>query len=236
MVETFSIVYEFVFPDNGCERFDLIFDSETVELVGSTNATPPSWTRLPFEQCPHCPFTLEKQPYCPVALNLLPAIEHFDKLMSYEIITVEVTSAERHVVNKSSAQQGLSSLMGLLIAGSSCPYTHFFKPMARFHLPFASKDETMWRAVASFLLARYFTKSGLDDRDIRLEGLSRIYNDIASLNDALVQRLRAVTSKDSAVNALVHLDVFAKYLMPPINDSLDQIKSIFDPYIKSLKV
>jgi hypothetical protein len=54
--------------------------------------------------------------------------------------------------------------MGLLIAGSSCPYTHFFKPMARFHLPFANKDETLWRAAATYLLARYFTARGSSRR------------------------------------------------------------------------
>lgn len=234
MREIFTIVYEFIFPDKGSERFELVFDAQTIELVNERQTALPIWTELSYEQCPHCPLTPQNVPYCPVALNLLPAIEHFDTLMSYDTIAVKVVSAERQVVNQISAQEGLSSLMGLLIAGSSCPYTHFFKPMARFHLPFASKEETMWRATATFLLARYFTKKGLTDDDIRLLGLSQIYDDIANLNDALVHRLRTATSKDSAVNALVHLDVFAKFLMPPLDDSLAQIKSIFDPFIVTL--
>lgn len=234
MSETFTIVYEFVFPDKECERFELVFDAQTIELIIERQTALPIWTELSYEQCPHCPLMQQIVPHCPVALNLLPAIEHFDTLMSYDTIAVRVVSAERLVVNDISAQEGLSSLMGLLIAGSSCPYTHFFKPMARFHLPFASKEETMWRATATFLLARYFTKKGLSENDIRLVGLSQIYNDIVGLNDALVQRLRAATSKDSAVNALVHLDVFAKFLMPPLDDFLVQIKSIFDPFITTL--
>ncbi len=235
MRDTFSITYEFSFPDGGCEQFELVFDCKTIELVNQGPVRPPIWTELSYEQCPHCPFSPKKEPYCPVALNLLPAIAHFDKLMSYDTVTVKVISTERRVINRISAQEGLSSLMGLLIAGSRCPYTHFFKPMARFHLPFASKEETMWRAVATFLLARYFTEQGLIETDIHLVGLTKIYDDVTSLNDALVQRLRAATSKDSAVNALVHLDVFAKFLMPPLDDSLAQIKSIFDPFIKTLK-
>jgi hypothetical protein len=151
--------------------------------------------------------------------------------MSFETIDVKVISSERQVLLKTSAQEGISSLMGLLIAGSSCPLTHFFKPMARFHLPFANKDETMWRAAATFLLTRYFTRKGLQPKYMTLKGLIKIYDDIAILNDNVVERLRAATSQDSAVNALVHLDVYAKFLTPPLEDTLNQIKPIFKPFL-----
>jgi hypothetical protein len=61
--------------------------------------------------------------------------------------------------------------------------------------------------------------------------LVTIYNDVARLNDYMVDRLRAATSRDSTVNALVHLDVFAKFLTPPLEDSLSQIKHIFEPFL-----
>ena len=86
------------------------------------------------------------------------------------------------------AAQGYSIAgpVGLLIAGSQCPYTHFFKPMARFHLPFANKDETLWRAAATYLMARYFTDQGLKEEDMDLDGLVKIYNDVAQLNVARI--------------------------------------------------
>lgn len=235
MSDTFTIKYEFTLADKGKEQFTLVFDAATVELVNAAGEKPPPWTELTHEQCPHCPLSPDTHPHCPVALNLVPAIAHFDQLMSFDKITVEVTSAERHVVQNTSAQEGLSSLMGLLIAGSSCPYTHFFKPMARFHLPFASKDETLWRAAATFLLSCYFTEKRLKIEDMELDGLVTIYDDVAKLNDAMVQRLRSASSKDSAVNALVHLDVFAKFLMPPLEDAMAQIKTIFEPFISTVK-
>jgi hypothetical protein len=174
-----------------------------------------------------------------VAKNLSLAINRFDRLMSFDQILVNVFSSERQVTRTTSAQEGISSLMGILIAGSSCPLTHFFKPMARFHLPFANKEETLWRVAATFLLARYFTDSGLKIADMDLDGLVKIYDDITILNDYMVERVRSATSKDSSVNALVHLDVFAKFLTPPMEDSLNQIKHIFSPYLmakgKSLK-
>ena len=46
-----------------------------------------------------------------------------------------------------------------------------------------------------------------------------------------VDRLRSATTKDSTVNALVHLDVFAKFLTPPLEDTLNHIKPIFDPFL-----
>jgi hypothetical protein len=230
----FTIVYEFTLPSQAVERFELVFDAKTIELVNPIKK-PPFWTRLSYQRCPHCLLSPKMNPFCPVAINLVPAIARFGQLMSFEKIDVIVTSAERQVVQSTSAQEGLSSLMGLLIAGSSCPYTHFFKPMARFHLPFANKDETLWRAAATFMLAHYFSDTGLKQSDMHMGGLVTIYNDVACLNNSLIQRLRAATRKDSIVNALVHLDVFAKFLIPPLDDSLLQIKSFFDPFLDTLE-
>lgn len=231
MAETFTITYRFTLPNDIEEVFDLTFDTETVELVNRPITNLPFWTELDYHQCPHCPLAPDTHSHCPVAVNLILAIERFDRLMSFDRMVVNVISAERQVVRPTSAQEGISSLMGLLIAGSSCPYTHFFKPMARFHLPFANKDETLWRAAATYLLARYFTSQGLSEADMDLDGLVTIYNDVARLNDYMVDRLRAATSRDSTVNALVHLDVFAKFLTPPLEDSLSQIKHIFEPFL-----
>lgn len=229
MPKTFDICYYFTLKGKKRVSFQLVFDAERIELINTGHAAPPFWARLDFEQCPHCPLTLQTHAYCPVALNLIPVIERFDRIMSFERMRVEVVSGERRVVHRTTAQEGISSLMGLLIAASGCPLTHFFKPMARFHLPFANKDETLWRAAATFLLSRYFAGRGEQPTDLQLQGLVRIYSDVARLNDALVERLRAASTRDSAVNALVHLDVFAKFLTPPLDDSLMHIRPIFDP-------
>lgn len=234
MTDTFSITYQFTLPDGHKERFALIFDSQTIVLVNDREDDPPFWTELAYHQCPHCPLPSEGHQYCPVAQNLATAIYRLDRVMSFEQIKVIVTNAQRQVEQTTSAQEGISSLMGLLIAGSSCPLTHFFKPMARFHLPFANKDETMWRVAATYLLARYFSRDGLQADDMALDGLINIYNDIALLNDYMVERLRAATSKDSAVNALVHLDVYAKFLTPPLDDTLNHIRPNFAHFLSQM--
>jgi hypothetical protein len=231
MTETFKITYQFTLPNKQKELFELVFDAQTIELIPQVPEKPPLWTELNYQQCPNCRLTPASHTHCPVAINLVMAIERFDQLMSFDKMLVEVISDKRHVVQKTTAQEGISSLMGLLIAGSSCPVTHFFKPMAKFHLPFANRTETMWRAAATFLLARYFTKGGLQENDMDLSGIITIYNDVAQLNDAMVDRLRYATSKDSTVNALVHLDIFAKYLTPPLEDIMMHIKPYFDPFL-----
>lgn len=234
MTEFHTITYQFTLPDGNKETFTLKFHSQSMELITNLDANPPFWTELTYHQCPHCPLDPKTVACCPVALNLTTTIYRLDRVMSFEQVVVKVISAQRQVEQTNSAQEAISSLMGLLIAGSSCPLTHFFKPMARFHLPFANKDETLWRAAATFLLARYFSDGGLQTEDMALDGLVKIYNDIALLNDFIVERLRAATSKDSAVNALVHLDVYAKYLTPPLEDTLNQIRPIFTPFISRL--
>jgi hypothetical protein len=231
MAKTFTITYKFTLMDNSEEIFDLVFDTRTMELILEDHLPLPPWTELSLHQCPPCPLKPDTHPHCPVAKNLSVAVGRLDHLMSFDRVLVQVINAERRVFHHTSAQEGISSLMGLLIAGSSCPLTHFFKPMARFHLPFANKDETLWRAAATFLLARYFSDDGLKKSNFNLDGLINIYYDVARLNDHMVERVRSATSKDSAVNALVHLDVFAKFLTPPLEDSLDQIEHIFSPFL-----
>jgi hypothetical protein len=235
LAEGFTITYEFNLPTGDKEVFTLRFDRQNTLIASRHKEKKLFWTRLEFEQCPHCPLTAEAHPECPVALNLVPAIESFNRLASFSDIEVKMISAERNIVHDTSVQEGIRSLMGLLIAGSSCPLTHFFKPMARFHLPFASREETMWRAAGTFLLCRYFSRPNLTLDDIQLKGLPEIYDSVMRLNDAMVRRLRAAASTDSIVNALAGWNLFAKFLSSPQNTSLTELQSIFEPFITAIR-
>ncbi len=137
-MHNFNIQYSFTLKDGDKEVFDLQLDGKTLILREPVTQNPPLWTRLQFQQCPHCPLTADIYQNCPLAVNLVNIVKRFDRLISYDQIQVEVLTAERLISRNISAQEGLSSLMGLLIATSKCPFTDFFKPMARFHLPFAN--------------------------------------------------------------------------------------------------
>ncbi len=228
--DTLRIDYRFTLPNKRREDISLLFDRTTLVLRNPLQQAPPFWTDLTFNQCPHCPLSRAEYPHCPVALNLVTVYHRMGKLMSFDKVTVNVITEQRRIYARCSAQEAISSIMGLMIAASKCPHTHFLKPMARFHLPFASKEETIWRALATYLLARHF--EGQKKADLSLDGLVKIYDNIARINDSMVMRLRAASRKDSMVNALVHLDVFAKFMMPPMEDTLASIRALFEPFLE----
>jgi hypothetical protein len=231
-MEYLLIRYSFTLEDGSGEIFDLRLDPQSIELLGSTTERTPSWARLNFHQCPHCTLKVQEHPYCPLATNLVNIVKRFDTLLSYDQLHVEVETAERHISQDTTAQTGISSLMGLVIAASGCPHTAFFKPMARFHLPLANEEETIYRATSMYLLAQYFMKKEGEKADLELEGLRDICENIHTVNTAIAERLRAASEKDSALNAIVLLDMFALTVPLVIEDSLEDIRYLFESYFR----
>jgi hypothetical protein len=232
--QTIEIRYTFEIEGKSNKIFDLCIDENTMLLRRTRSEPLPEWTELAFHQCPNCPLTPDRFPYCPVARNIVEIVEELDGLLSYDIVSLTVETDDRTVSCETSAQRGISSIMGLLIAVSECPLTDFFKPMARFHLPLANREETIWRATATYFLAQYFLRSRGYEMDLSLKGLANIYDKIETLNISMLDRLRAVSKRDSAINALIHLDVFAKYLAPSIEESIKKISHIIAPLVDVL--
>ena len=229
---TIRIRYYFTLPEGVREAFDLHLDAQKLELMGDIPDVLPSWTKLDLHQCPNCPLTLDTHPHCPLAVHLVNIVERFEGLISYSEIQVDVMTAERFITQETTVQRGMSSLMGLIMATSGCPHMAFFKPMARFHLPFASAEETVYRATSMYLLAQYFLKKQGERADLDLAGLSEIYHNIEIVNVAVAKRLRAATEADSAVNAIILLDIYTKALPVVIEESLEEIRYLFASYFK----
>jgi hypothetical protein len=231
-MQTMNIRYYFTLPDGVQEVFDVQLDDQTLDLVGNIPDVLPSWTILGFHQCPHCPLKPDMHPYCPLAAHLVGVVEKFEGLISYNEIQVDVMTSERFITQDTSVQRGMSSLMGLVMATSGCPHMAFFKPMARFHLPFSSAEETIYRATSMYLLAQYFLKKQGKHADLDLAGLREIYQNIELVNIAVAKRLRAATEADSAVNAIILLDIYTKAIPVVIEESLEGIRYLFAPYYK----
>ena len=226
-----KIQYQFQMEDGQCETFDIALDPVTLESLGQTVDPLPDWVRLAFHQCSNCPLSPDQDPFCPAAQNMVGIVERFSDLLSHDRATVMVTTDDRTVSSTTSVQRGVCSVMGLLMATSRCPMTSFFKPMARFHLPFASTAETIWRATSTYLLAQYFRLQNGEPPDILFRGLTEFYQDIQIVNLAFAKRLRAACSHDSMVNAVILLDMFAKSMPLAIDESLDEIRQLFMPYL-----
>jgi hypothetical protein len=103
--------------------------------------------------------------------------------------------------------------------------------MARFHLPLATEEETIYRATSMYLLAQYFRAQEGGTPDLALDGLLEIYERMHTVNMNIASRLRKAVEKDSSLNALVLLDLFSKALPDTIEYSLDEIRYLFRPYL-----
>ncbi len=213
------------------EVFDLQLDARSLEVINVPCRNLPAWTRLEFHQCSHCPLDSKAYPDCPVAVNLALVIGRFDHVVSHDKVDLEVITDERHVSQHTTVQRGISSLLGLLFAASGCPHTAYLKPMARFHLPLASKEDTIFRAAGMYFLAQYFLRKAGKKSDPELDGLKKIYANLHLINKKIAERVRGVTRTDSSVNAVILLDMIT-HLMPfIIEDHLDEIRHLFTSYL-----
>ena len=139
---------------------------------------------------------------------------------------------ERKYLKKVPLQVGLSSLLGIYMVTTGCPILEKLKPMVRYHLPFASIEETTYRSVTMYLLAQFFLLRRKNKPDWNLDNLAAIYNDIQVVNKNVCDKLQEIISRDAAANALIKLDYSALYISLRLNqDILDEIESYFNAYL-----
>ncbi|MDH3328668.1 MAG: hypothetical protein OEM01_05490 [Desulfobulbaceae bacterium] len=229
-MDVIKIRYCFDLKRERLEIFDIEIDAQTLELLNRPRHELPEWTRLEVHQCSHCPFTPDTHSHCPVAVCLSQVIGRFANVVSHNEIHLEVITDERTVSQETTAQKGISSLIGLLIVASGCPHAAYFKPMARFHLPLASEDETFYRATGMYLLAQYFLRREGKDHELGLEGLKEIYRNLHLLNTMIAGRIRIATDTDSSVNAVILLDMISSLVPLIMDEQLDKIRHLFDTY------
>ena len=231
--ENIIISYKFTKEDGSSQFFEIQLDPNNLELIHKQFTKLPDWTDLKFNQCPNCPLEKEKISYCPIAANIVDIIEIFKVSKSFENANVLITTSQREYHKEASLQQGVSSLLGMVMVTSACPILSKLRPMARFHLPFASTEETIYRAVSMYLVKQFFNMQDGKEPDWELNGLIEIYNDIHEVNKAFFKRLSSLKGEDANVNALIILDNFANYVNFSIDrHKLAKIKWMFDDHGK----
>lgn len=222
------INYKFIFSDKNTVQYQVDLDEVTTQPAVDKANFKPDWALLEFSRCSNCPLNVKDNEYCPVALKLAPLVELCGSVSSYEMVDVEVFTPQRaYMINATSTQRAFSSLLGLVIATSACPHTAFFRSMARFHLPLADDEETLYRAVSSYLLLQYFMRKQGKVADYDLQGLDQIYKNMQIINAAMAARLRKASSNDAAVNAVVLLDMFARGIPYSIDDALAELQYLY---------
>lgn len=221
------IRYRFDLPDGSQKSLEFTFDATDFRLSNPPPDPPPFWTALQFNQCANCPLNAVEHPHCPAALQMASAVEPLKALVSFDAVGVTVTQSERTVYAKTTAQQAMSSVLGLIMATAGCPWTDRFRPMARFHLPFASESETVYRSVSMFLLARELM--GVKPAE-GFAALEELYENLHVVNRDMSRRLGAATHTDPARNAMALLDAYTTLLPAALECSLGELKPLFDAW------
>jgi hypothetical protein len=228
MNEPLRIRYRFDLPDGSQKTLEFSFDPATFKLLNPAPADPPFWTELTFNRCANCPLKEQDHPHCPAALQMAAALEPLKALVSFDTVGVTVLQMERRVYTETAVQQAMSSVFGLIMATSGCPWTDHLRPMARFHVPFAGETETLYRSVSMYLLAQEFAPR--DKRGAKAGGfaaLEDLYRNLHVVNRDMSRRLGAAAATDPARNALALLDSFTLLLPAALERSLDELQPLF---------
>ena len=162
-----------------------------------------------------------------MARNLAVVVDTFQDKDPTESVAMEVVTDERTYRKEAPLQEGLYSLVGLTMATCDCPYLRFLRPMARFHLPFATSNETAVRSVSLYLLRQYFVAKRGGDPDYTLEELKAFYADIGEVNIGMAARIRSASERYTQAKVIVILDTFAQLLSDQVNHKLLSFDSLF---------
>jgi hypothetical protein len=219
--------YRFEWSNRPGAHFTMSLDPSDLTLVQSNDIVPAPWTRLKQEQCPCCPLKEGEHPHCPVAVNLQELVTAFKDQVSFDDCVVRCVTPQRTYLKKTSVMDGLASIFGIVMATSGCPIMDFLKPMARFHLPFATIEETTMRSTSMFLLRQYFARRNDPHQCFDFELLERHYRQVQEVNEGLLARINSLGHNDADKNALVTLHSLSQFLSIEIEYSLETLAELF---------
>jgi hypothetical protein len=223
------VTYAFSFDDGGERVFHVSFDRQTLSPA-ATAGPAPAWARLENHRCANCTLDAARHRHCPAALHLGEIVETFKDIPSWHEALVAVTTEERTYQRRTSVQVALGSLIGIVMPTSGCPVMDPLRPLARFHLPFATGEETVYRTASMYLVAQHLRRQAGLAAEEGIGGLAAIYGEVRKANSFFVKRLRGVVRQDANVNALVNLDGFAMMGLHA-EAVLDEFTPLFAAYL-----
>lgn len=233
MVNPIEIGYSFSFKSGITREVNVALDRQTLDFIPKKRLQPLKWTRLSHNKCRSCSLDEDTNKYCPIARNLSDIAEKFKDFASCERVVVNVTTKERIYSKYTSLQEGLSSLIGIIMVTSGCPTMDYLRPMVRFHLPFATVAETIYRMVATYVMGQFLSQFKGGNADWKLEGLEKIYSEIHEINKDFAHRISEMVRKDANVNAIMNLDCFACLVPLTVEEMIREIELNFQAYMKT---
>ena len=232
--DTIFFNYKFKFSNNEIKDFNIILNKQTLEFISSKKSSP-EWTKLKNQQCCNCPLTEAQNEYCPIAFNIVEPIEFFSNSISSQKVDLIVETDQRTYSKNCDLKSAISSLIGIYMVTSGCPIMNKLRPMVKFHLPFASVEETMYRTSTMYLLAQYFLSKKGKTADWKMKDLSDIYEDINIVNFGFLQRLKQIKVENASLNAIIGLDYFGQNISSSLKAEktkaiMQEIEDLFTSY------
>jgi hypothetical protein len=226
-IKPYRIDYEFRLSDEDIKIFKILLHPINITLIHLTPQIEPQWAQLDHQKCACCPLDSKRIRYCPIAVNIAELVDEFKNMVSSDNCLVRCRTPERTYVKKTSIMAGLSSILGIIMATSDCPIMEFLKPMARFHLPFATVEETMVRSISIYLLRQYFVHKNNIAPDLDLKELDSHYEKVRQVNRGLLARIKSVVQHDADMNAIFILHSISESLCMEIDYNLDSLSYLF---------
>ena len=213
-------------------KFDFTVNEDSDSSVETPGEAYPEWVMLSRHRCDECTIDDGSRKTCPAALSIKTAVEAFSGAASFSRMRV---TAEIHGVTLDTtmpAQFAVRSLVGLLMALSSCPVMKPLRPMAHFHLPFGGKEHTAFRHLGAFLIGQYLRQLHGLPASWDLSDLLEMFKRLHRVNGKLADRLREASEKDAAINSLISLDTFATWAEMGIEEHLAGWEQLYAAYLQ----
>jgi len=226
---TYLIIYDLRCGDDFETQFKIRLDPHTFSIIPFEMESKPKWTVLTYEQCECCPLDVIARTYCPIAVNISGIVDEFKNRISIEECKVRCRTPERVYMKKTNLMEAITSIFGIIMATSGCPVLDVFRPMARFHLPFSTGEETTFRAVSMFLLRDYFNSNGSKSPADVMKTLEHHYAQVKQVNEGLYSRITNISSEDADKNAIVMLHSLSQLLCMEATCNVNSLAYLFHP-------
>src|SRR5690606_33691090 len=174
----------------------------------------------------NCPLSKAEFSHCPAAVDLHRVIEDFQGLPAFQRVRVRVRTPEREYTKEVGLEEGLRALLGLIMATSACPVLCRLRPMAQNHLPFASNQEFILRAVSLYLTRQYFNFREGRRADWELKGLVRLFQQLQLVNQAFWQRIHDTCQGDSSLKAFLTFFSISTSMTHSLETQLQKIRPL----------
>ena len=217
-----AVEYRITLDDEHAFNYKIELERDRLTTAQQTELH--AWTRLEHQQCSNCPLGKERYSHCPAAADLQAVVEDFRGLPAFKKALVHVRTNEREYSKMVNLEEGLRSLLGVIMATSACPILAQLKPMANNHLPFASSSEFTLRTISMYLMRELFNERDGKEPDWALTGLTEDFKALQLVNQALWHRIHDACAGDTNLKAFLSFFSMASSMTYSLETQLQKIR------------